>query len=311
MKRVSKKVKTIPEIYEEFQQHNKVKNLSEHTITYYYWNLKHLFDYLTEKKIAVIAEINSEVFDDYILWLKERYSNAITINTYLRSARVFLYYSMSKDYLPSFKIHMIKAEDKVIQTYSDAEIAKLIKKPDLKKCSFVEYRNWILCIYFLETGNRLQSVINIKVSDVDFEQRYVILRQTKNRHQQFVPLTQALLDVLPDYIGVWGLEQDSYLFPNVEGNQLSEDAIKASMSHYNRIRGVTISGIHRFRHTFAASFIRNGGGAFQLQQLLAHSDISTTQRYVHFFGNYLQDEVEKYSIVGRLKPSRKHITRQK
>lgn len=119
MKRVSRKTKTIPEIYEEFQQHNKVKNLSEHTITYYYWNLKHLFDYLTEKKIAVIAKINSEVFDDYILWLKERYSNAITINTYLRSARVFLYYSMSKDYLPSFKIHMIKAEDKVIQTYSE------------------------------------------------------------------------------------------------------------------------------------------------------------------------------------------------
>lgn len=312
MKRVSAKQKTIPEIYEEFQQHNKVKNLSEHTITYYYWNLKHLFDFLNEKEITSITDITSEVFDAYVLWLRGKYENAITINTYLRSARVFLYFCMNnKGYLPSYKIHMIKAEDKVVKIYSDTEIAKLIRKPDLKKCSFVQYRDWVLCIYFLETGNRLQSVINILISDVHLDERYVVLRQTKNRHQQIVPLTQALMDILPDYIDVWGLEKDSYLFPNVEGNQLSEDAIKTTMARYNRLRGVTDTGCHRYRHTFGASFIRNGGGAFQLQQLMGHADITTTQKYVHLFGNDLAHEAEKYSIVGRMKPAGKRMTRNK
>lgn len=54
---------------------------------------------------------------------------------------------------------------------------KLIAKQNLKECSFVEYRNWIMINYFIETGNRLRSVINIKVSDVDFTGFKVLIRE--------------------------------------------------------------------------------------------------------------------------------------
>ena len=85
-KRLTKKTnipKSISEIYEEFQKYNAIKNLSEHTITYYYWNLKHLFDYLNEQGISNIRNITSDTIDNFTLWLKKQYDNSITINTYL------------------------------------------------------------------------------------------------------------------------------------------------------------------------------------------------------------------------------------
>lgn len=307
MKRVSQD-KTIEQVYQEFQTHNRIKNLASHTIEYYQLALKHLSDYLHQIKIDKISQITKDTTENYILWLENRCSNAATINNYLRAAKAFIYYAIGQGYTQPFKISLIK-EDKAIQIYTDDEIQKLIKKPDLRHCYFGEYRNWVLCIYLLETGNRLQSIINIKISDVHLEERYIILRKTKNRHQQIVPITQALLSVLPDYISTWGLKNDSYLFPSANGGQLSENAIKQAMAHYNKSRGVNQTGIHKFRHTFGALFIKNGGGAFQLQRLMGHSDIATTQKYVHFFGNDLQKEAEKYSIVGRMKSSHTHIKR--
>jgi integrase/recombinase XerD len=213
-KRLTKRTnipKSISEIYEEFQKYNAIKNLSEHTITYYYWNLKHLFDYLNEQGISNIQNITSDTIDNFTLWLKKQYDNSITINTYLRSARVYLYYAMKKEYLSPFQIHLIKQEEKVMRTYSDDDILKLIQKPNFKTCSFVDHRDWVLVNYFIETGNRLRSVLNIKVADLDFNEHKVVVRVTKNREQQGTPLTKTLLSILPEYIELWGLGSDSYL----------------------------------------------------------------------------------------------------
>lgn len=301
--------KSIPEIYEEFQNYNKVKNLSEQTITYYYWNLKHLFDYLDEKKITKISDISSSTIDDYILWLKEKYSNSITINTYLRSARVFLYYATKKGYLNNFKICLIKQEEKVIKTYSDDDILKLIKKPNLKTCSFVEHRNWVLINFFIETGCRLRSVLNIKVSDLNLPERKIILRITKNREQLEIPLTKTLVCILPEFIEIWGLGQDSYLFPNAEGIQMSDTAIKASIALYNKKRGVKITSIHAFRHTFARNYILTNGLVFKLQSLLGHKDLTMTRHYVHLFGEDLAKDIDEHSIIGRIKPTTSRFTK--
>ncbi|OCN01288.1 hypothetical protein A7X67_05680 [Clostridium sp. W14A] len=310
MKRVEKNCK-IPEIYDEFQKHNQVKNLSEQTIKFYYWNLKPFFDYLSSAKINSISEISKDTVNDFILEQKQKYDNSISINTHIRAVRAFLYYAMENNYLPSFKIQLIKQPEKVMETYSDEDIKKLIIKPDIKSCSFVEYRDWALVNYFLETGNRLRSVINIKVSDIHITERKVILHITKNREEIETPLTKTLLSILPPYIRTWGLSNDSYLFPSVTGEQLTENAAKHTIAKYNVKHGVSITSIHAFRHTFARNYIVTGGSSFKLQSLLGHKNIEMTKHYVHLFGEDLAKDIDQHSILERIKPTSNRLSKSK
>jgi len=301
----------ITSLYQQFQTHNKVKNLSEKTIDYYYWNLKPFINYLSSKHIISISKVNSSIVDNYILFQKEKYSNTTSINTRLRAVRAFLYWCMDNGYLKPFKIHLLKQKEEPLKLYSDDDIQKLIAKPNLKECSFVEYRDWVLVNYFVETGNRLRSVINIKVSDVDFSSYKVIIRETKNKEILITPLTKTLLNILPPYIRTWGLKAEQYLFPDVKGNQLTENAAKHTISVYNRKHGVSITSIHAFRHTFARNYIVTGGNTFKLQSLLGHKDLTMTRHYVHLFGEDLASDIDEHSIVERIKPMSNRLTKSK
>ena len=145
-------ITSMTSLFQQFQTHNKVKNLSEKTIDYYYWNLKSFIDYLSSESIVSINDVNSSVLDNYILSQKEKYKNTTSINTHLRAVRAFLYWCMDNDYLKPFKIHLLKQKEEPLKLYSDDDIQKLIAKPNLKECSFVEYRGWIMVNWFVETG---------------------------------------------------------------------------------------------------------------------------------------------------------------
>jgi integrase/recombinase XerD len=306
----TKKARDIKTIYDEFQKFNQVKNLSEQTIQYYFWNLKPFFDYLLKSGISAIDTITSDTIDDFVLSQKNCNDNDITINTHMRAVRAFIYYAMGKGYLPTFKIHLLKQPEKIMETYSDGDIQKLIAKPDFKDCSFVEYRNWVLVHYFIETGNRLHSVINIKVSDLCIPERKILVHVTKNREEIATPLTKTLLNIIPPYIEAWGLTDDSYLFPSVTGLQLSENAAKQAIAKYNKDHGVNITSIHAFRHTFARNYIVTKGSSFKLQSLLGHKDMSMTRHYVHLFGEDLASDIDEHSIVERIKPVSKRFTKK-
>ena len=310
IKRVQK-VKTVEEVFTEFQKFNQVKNLSDQTIDYYFHHCKIFFNYLSENCITTIRSITSNTIDDFILWQKHKYSNDITINTNMRAVRAFLHYAMEKQYLPEFKIYLLKQPDKIMKTYSDEDIRKLLVKPDFKNCSFVEYRDWVMVNYFIETGNRLRSVVNIKVGDVHISERRVIVRITKNREEIETPLTKTLIAILPSYIDTWGLNPEQYLFPSFNGNRLTENAAKQAIEIYNHKRGVEITSIHAFRHTFARNYIVTGGSAFKLQSLLGHKDITMTRHYVHLFGEDLASDIDEHSIVERIKPMSNRFTKNK
>jgi integrase/recombinase XerD len=294
--------KTLDEVFAEFQLFNARKNLSKQTITFYQWNVMHFLNYVNEKEIKFINQITVETVDQFVLKLKEKYDNSITINTYLRATRVFLYFAMSHEYLSLFKIQLLKQVKKIKETYSDEDIKKLIKKPDIRTCIFTEYRNWVLINYFLETGNRLNTVLNIKVYDVNIKSSMITLRTMKNDEEMIYPLSKSLIGILSDYIKCWGLSDDNYLFPNVNNQQMSTDSIKNSISKYNKDRDVKITSIHAFRHTFAKNYIKTGGNSFKLQLLLNHKDMTMTRQYVALYGEDLAEDFEQHSILQRINP---------
>ena len=278
---------TIKILFEEFLIAKKCINVSPYTISYYERCFKAFSKYFDVETPCI--SLTQKDINGYILYMKDREDiNDITINTNIRGIRAVLYYGMEHGYINPFKIKLIRADKKIKETYSDAELAILLKKPNMKKCSFAEFRNWAMINYLLATGNRLETMANVKIGDINFEDNEIRLLKLKNRKQYTIPISTQLKKVLKEYLMYRKGTPDDYLFCTSYGKQLSKGTIQTQIQHYNRSRGVLKTSIHVFRHTFAKSWIRNGGDMVSLQTILGHSSIAMVKEYVNMFGSDLQ-----------------------
>lgn len=196
---------TIHEAFELFIRKCKIKNLTDLSISSYEKKMVHFYEFIDKNE--PITTITSDTVDDYILWLRENTeANDITINSYLRSVRAFLYYCMECNYIPTFKIRLIKAEKKIKETYTDEELMRLLQKPDINNCSFSCYKTWVFENYLLGTGNRISTALDLHIGDINFQSGIIVLRKTKNRKQQIIPLSNTLADILQEYLQIRGGE---------------------------------------------------------------------------------------------------------
>ena len=290
---------TLNDLFEEFLIAKKCLNVSPYTISYYERCFKSFSKYYDVTQPCGLISLND--VNGYILYLKGRDDvNDITINTNLRGLRALLYYGMEHGYIREFKIRLIRAEKKIKETYTDAELTILLKKPDIKKCSFAEYRNWVIINYLLATGNRLETMVNVKIGDIDFDENKIKLLKLKNRKQYIIPLSLQLKKVLREYLMYRKGNPDDYLFCSSYGKQLSKATIQTQIQHYNRSRGVLKTSIHVFRHTFAKNWIQSGGDMVSLQTILGHSSIEMVKEYVNMFGDDLQNGFNMHNPLDNL-----------
>lgn len=295
---------SIQEAFDLFIRKCRIKNLTDLSISSYEKKMIHFYEFIDRNE--PITAVTKDTVDDYILWLRENTdANDITINSYLRSVRAFLYFCMEDRYIPTFKIQLIKAEKKIKETYTDDELVRLLEKPDVDNCSFSCYKTWVFENYLLGTGNRISTALDLHIGDINFQSGVIILRKTKNRKQQIIPLSATLAEILQGYLQIRGGEADDYVFCNEYGEQASCRTYQQLVRRYNRKRGVEKTSCHTFRHTFAKNWILNSGDMFRLQKILGHSDLTVTKEYVNMFGQDLQMDFEKFNPLDNLKSRNK------
>ena len=204
---------------------------------------------------------------------------------------------------------MIKAEKKIKETYTESELEKLLKKPNLKGCGFTEYKTWVFENYLLGTGNRISSALNVKIGDIDFENEMIFIRKTKNRKQQMIPLSHTLSEILQEYLLIRKGDSDDYLFCNMYGEQGNRRTFQQEVQEYNIKRGVNKTSCHLFRHTFAKQWILAGGDIFRLQKILGHYDLAVTKEYLQMFGQDLQQDFDSFNPLDRMQKVNKKCIR--
>lgn len=300
MIKVNVKDKRFEEGYEEFLNHCKIKNLRPATIEHY----RNIIEYLWYKFYSsdrLIKDITLNTIEEFIMFCRqERKQKDVSINTNLRTMRTVLYYFMRMGYMNEFKIVQIKQDEEIIETYTEEELKILLKKPDLKKCIFTEYRDWVICNLMLSCGARASTIVNIKKEDIDLNSGMIYYRHTKNRKQQVVPISRTMQTIFVEYLSY--IEED-YAFPNTYGGKL----MVRSLMYYNRRRGVEKTGVHRLRHTFAKNWILNGGDIFRLQKILGHSDMTIVRNYVNMFTNDVQMDFDEFNPLEKIKVDKKSI----
>lgn len=291
--------KSTSECLDIFIKHCQTKNLSPETIKTYRYECEAFIKwYKEEQEKTAIEEITADTIGEYIIFLQEKGISQTYIATKLRQLRAFLYFCMDREYLEKFTVTIPKADEVIKEPYTQKELERLIKKPT--SANWVEWRCWAMVNYLLSTGNRLATVLNVKIEDVDFVNNLIKLNKLKNRKQQYIPMSSGLKDVLKTYLRLWEHTDTDYLFPEYEGKQLSTRGAQWSIRNYNLNRGVMRTSIHLFRHTYAKYYIVAGGEATHLQRLLGHSTLAMTNHYINLYSTDLQKNYDKFNPLDNL-----------
>jgi integrase/recombinase XerD len=159
----------------------------------------------------------------------------------------------------------------------------------------------------LATGARTNTILNIRIRDVDLEEGYIVFNTTKANKVVRLGLERKCKYVLQEYILYWrninegDTEPEDYLFCNTYGEQLTRSGLTTAIVRYNNRRGVEKTSLHLFRHTFAKNWITSGGDLISLAQVLTHSELEMVKRYANLYGNDVKKEIEEHSTLSQLR----------
>lgn len=296
---------TTAEVFEDFLLSRKAKGLSEKTLISYKQHFAAISKHLCTD--IPIEELNKGDLERMIAAMRDAGLAANSIKSYTRTLKSFFSWCNGEG-ITRLNIPLYKAEETIKETYTDEELIVLLKKPNVRKCGFAEYRNWVTINLLLNNGCRAATIRNIKARDVDLDSRVIYLRHTKNKRAQTIPLCEALCGTLREYMRIRGGELDDYLFPNENGTQLTENGLRCSIANYNKKRGVQKTSIHLFRHTFAKKYLVDcGGNAFTLQRLLGHSTLDMTKHYCAIFDADIVRNYDNFSPLAQIKSSSQKI----
>lgn len=300
---------TIMENFIFFIKNRESKNCAKATIRFY----KELPSILSGfcSLDEPVEKINKEFVADFIRFLKSGTLAEQTVNSYLRRFRAFAYFLMEEEIIDSFKIRMPHADKPLKEAYTEEELSKLLKKPNLKKCSFAEYRSWVMVNYFLSTGQRMNSVLNIKIKDLDLNEGVIRLNKVKNRHATILPLSSDLIKILSEYMRYRRGCENDYLFCTDHEEQLTSYGLTSAIKRFNHSRGVKKTSIHLFRNTYAKLYLMNGGDAFRLQKLMCHADIATTKEYLNLSVEDLRQDYDRLNPLNNVGKSREKVEMKK
>lgn len=248
-----------------------------------------------------IEELTADDLKSMIVSMQESGLSPNSIKSYSITLKAFLSWCNSEG-ITALNMAKYKGEETIKETYSDEELLLLLQKPNTKKCTFAEYRSWVIVNLLVNCGCRAATVRSILIRDVDLSSRIIQARHTKNGKALVIPLCSQMVGVLREYLKIRGGEMDDFLFCTEHGTQLTENALRCSIVDYNTRRGVAKTSIHLFRHTFARKYLVDcGGNASTLQRLLGHSTLDMTKHYCNIFDADIAKNFDSFSPLEQMK----------
>ena len=292
---VKKQDKIIKNVHEEYINYCISIGQTEGTI----YSKQQFFKYTLPKIVNVndkISTFTKNKLEDYVIYLRNNDYSGNYYQTTVIKCKAFLTYCFKHSYLKEFEVKIPIVTHKKKDIYSEDELIKLLKKPNLKKCLVGEYKSWVTVSFLLGTGCRATTFLNILVKDVDFNNKSILFRHMKMRKQITVPLSPTLENILKEYINLLDLKNDDILFPKLNKEKMKYNTLHNQICIYCKHRHVPMRGINTFRNTFATLFIKNGNNnIYLLQKLLGHSDIKQTERYINLLPLEMKDDINKYN----------------
>lgn len=275
------------------------KHYSNNTIESYKRDLTKFYVYIDKdlKKVSKddIKNYLKHLYDDKI---NER-SIARNIST-LKTFYKFLNITKIINNNPVDSISSPKLGKKLPNTLSEEDINKLL---DIKLIDNYSYRNKAMLELMYATGLRVSELVNLKVYDVNLEEA-IVKTMGKGSKERIIPIGDYALNALKIYINeyrstLFKREVNDYLFLNNHGMKMTRQGFFKIIKKLASEQGINKDfSPHTLRHSFATHLLSHGADLRIIQELLGHSDVSTTQIYTHMSNEQLEDTFKKYHPHG-------------
>lgn len=289
---------TMEEVFDEFILDKTANGTSEKTLETYSRHFRSISKWLDIQ--TPIAELTDHQLKVMVAQMRESTLSPSSIASYIRSLKSFLSWCNEND-KTQVNIKLYHAPETVKETYTDAELKLLLKKPNVKTCGFTEYRNWVIVNLLLNCGCRAKTIRTFLVQDVNLTNQTITYRHTKNGKIQIVPLCSAIIPILREYMRIRNGKNNEVLFPNENGKPLTESGLRQGIEKYNLDRGVAKTSIHLFRHSFAQRYLQNGGNSLYLQKILGHSTLAMTKHYCNIYDVELVKSFDSFSPLSSIR----------
>lgn len=289
---------TIEDAFNEFLVDKKAEGLSDKTLKTYKNHFNSIGKWLDHQ--MPIAELENYHLKQMVAEMRETALTPNSIASYIRSLKSFLSWANENEKTQA-NLKSYKAPETVKETYTDAELKLLLKKPNIKTCSFTEYRNWVIINLLLNCGCRAATIRSFLIKDVNLTNQTITYRHTKTGKVQIVPLCSAIVPILREYMRIRGGQESEVLFPNESNKPLTDNALRLAIVKYNTSRKVKKTSIHLFRHTFAQRYLQNGGNSLYLQKILGHSTLDMTRHYCNIYDVELVKSFDSFSPLATLR----------
>jgi integrase/recombinase XerD len=282
---------------------------SLNTLTSYKNDLTNLSRYLNRKKILLENAENAGM-REYFREITKSGATSSSLARHMSTIRQFYKFLFQENIIaenPMNGIEGPKLGRTLPKLLSESSILKLIEHvkglqngselPHKKRLRHQRFLSQIEILY--STGMRVSELLSIKISDLN-QNNYFLNVMGKGSKERIVPLTEDALNETRDYLNLLSnnrdFEEEIYLYPGSRRNKcLSRQYFATELKSYAKAAGLDEKNIspHVLRHAFASHLLQNGADLRSVQQMLGHSDISTTQIYTHILDDKLKLAVKE------------------
>ncbi len=284
-------MKTLSEKYFNFLV--SVKKASENTLLSYKRDINNYIDFLEDTDQHIVSSNGTTVLD-YLMGLQKSGKSASTVSRSLASIRSMYRFLQNEGVIsvdPTQQLHSLKNEKKLPEVLTNEEIDRLLAQPDTDELKGCRDKAMLELLY--ATGMRVSEMIDLKITDVDMDIGYINCNH--GAKLRVIPIYSIAKKAVKDYIEgaraymVKGSGEDT-LFVNCSGSKMTRQGfwkiIKQYAASANISKDITP---HTLRHSFATHLLENGADLKSIQEMLGHTDISSTQVYTHVVKKHLND----------------------
>ena len=276
---------------------SKVKQASSNTVASYIRDIRQYSDWLRQEEELDVVEAKQQNISEFLSHLEEDGRSAATVSRNLASLKNFYAYLVSSGFLektPVTDIRIARGEKKLPQIWTTGEIELLLAQP---VCSDAKgFRDKAMLEVMYATGIRVTELIDLDVSDVNLS--LGVIKCSGGKKSRMIPLYPAALKALSDYLLDVRVSMadpaETALFVNVSGVRMSRQGFWKILKYYQGTAHIDKEITpHTLRHSFAVHLLENGADVGDVQELMGHSDISSTQMYTQLINQRLKSVYEK------------------
>ena len=276
-----------------------IKQASANTVFSYMRDIRQFSDWLHQRENLDIVDASQLNISDYLAYLQEQGRSGATVSRSVASLKNFYSYVVSSGFLNASpitsEIRVERGEKKLPQVLTGKEVELLLAQPACVDSKGIRDKAMLEVMY--ATGIRVTELIDLNVEDVSLELATINCKGAKRTRA--IPLYPAALRALIVYLrdvrrSMLADPSEKALFVNINGSRMSRQGFWKILKHYQTKAHIEKEITpHTLRHSFAVHLLENGADLGSLQELMGHSDISSTQMYTHMINQRIKSVYAK------------------